>query len=56
VCLGGGCTRVGGVEALDLEKDRGGSGGEGFIAAGGSSGWHQRLHWGGCFDCRLNDY
>jgi hypothetical protein len=27
----------------------------GGFTAGGSSGWHQRLGWGRCSGCHLND-
>jgi hypothetical protein len=57
-CLGGRCIRVGGVEVLDRREGQGGGWGRGSwgFTAGASLGWHQRLGWGRCSDCHLNDY
>jgi hypothetical protein len=52
VCLGGCCVRVGGVEVLDQMEGHGGGGG---VTGVRSLGWHQRLRWGRCPGCRLND-
>jgi hypothetical protein len=43
---------LGGVEVLDQMVGQGGGGG---FTAGGSLGCHQRLSWGRCSGCRLND-
>jgi hypothetical protein len=49
--LGWTCVRVGGVEVLDRMEGHGGDG----VTAVGSLGWHQRLGWGRCSGCHLND-